>query len=251
MDTTPSENTSPTSEQRSASYAIPLAIIAGFAMVAAAVYFSNQTAAPDDTTGRTTDTAAPARIAPINGDDHVRGNPNAPIVIIEYSDFDCPFCKQFHATMQQVMNEYGPSGKVAWVYRHFPLEQLHPSAPFIARASECVAKLSDDPEAFWTFADLVFNERGINDLTDTTALPSYAVAAGVDQAAYEACVLSGETQELVTEDTTGALNAGVRGTPYSFILVGGEQLAVNGSQSFAVMKANIDGLLQQLERVEN
>src|SRR5690606_34807350 len=80
-------------------------------------------------------------IAPVTADDHIRGNPNAPLMIVEYSDFDCPYCKSFHVTMQKIIEEYGPSGKVAWVYRHLPLTSLHPSAAYIAETSECVAEL--------------------------------------------------------------------------------------------------------------
>ncbi|MCA9363168.1 thioredoxin domain-containing protein [Candidatus Kaiserbacteria bacterium] len=87
---------------------------------------------------------------PVTESDNIKGNPDAGIVIVEYSDFDCPFCTRFHATMNQVVKEY--DGEVAWVYRHFPLEQLHPNAKSVAIASECVAKLEGN-DAFWKFAD--------------------------------------------------------------------------------------------------
>lgn len=88
---------------------------------------------------------------PVTEDDHLRGDIDAEIMIIEYSDFDCPFCKRFHETMLSVIEKY-PANEVAWVYRHFPLEQLHPNAPAVALASECVADLGSDA-AFWKFAD--------------------------------------------------------------------------------------------------
>ena len=89
--------------------------------------------------------------APVTDTDHVRGNIDAEIMIIEYSDFDCPFCGRFHESMQSVVDKY-PGNEVAWVYRHFPLEQIHPNAPGVALASECVAELGGN-DAFWTFAD--------------------------------------------------------------------------------------------------
>ena len=85
--------------------------------------------------------------------DHIIGNPNAPIVIVEYSDSDCPYCQRFHNTMHQVKDAYGD--KVAWVYRHYPLDGLHPKARMEAEASECVAKLSDDA-TFWKYLDAMF-----------------------------------------------------------------------------------------------
>lgn len=90
----------------------------------------------------------------ITDEDHIRGNQDAAVKIVEYSDFGCPYCGQFHQTMKQVMNNYENS-EVAWVYRHFPIPQLHPQAPRLARASECVADL-EGGDAFWTFADEVF-----------------------------------------------------------------------------------------------
>jgi len=85
--------------------------------------------------------------------DHIVGNPNAPIVIVEYSDSDCPYCQKFHTTMQEVKDTYGD--KVAWVYRHFPLDSLHPKARMEAEASECVAKLSNN-ETFWEYLEAMF-----------------------------------------------------------------------------------------------
>src|SRR3989338_9642950 len=65
-------------------------------------------------------------VAPIGTSDHILGDPSAPVKIIEYSDLECPFCSRFHETMKQVMDEFGKDGKIAWVYRHFPLEQTRP-----------------------------------------------------------------------------------------------------------------------------
>lgn len=87
---------------------------------------------------------------PLTADDNVRGSLDADIIIVEYSDFDCPYCKRFHETMKSVYEKY--EGEIAWVYRHFPLEQLHPNTKSVAAASECVAEIGGD-EAFWKFAD--------------------------------------------------------------------------------------------------
>lgn len=87
--------------------------------------------------------------------DHLNGSPEAPVTIIEYSDLDCPFCKQFHETMNRVMNEYGPAGQVAHVFRHFPLASLHPNAAKQAEAAECAAELGGNLK-FWEFLNRVF-----------------------------------------------------------------------------------------------
>ena len=95
-----------------------------------------------------------ANMPAVSGDDHLRGSAEARIKLVEYSDFECPYCQRFDVTMQQVMSEFGD--EVAWVYRHFPLS-FHPQAQPAAEASECVAKLGGD-EAFWNYADLLYAE---------------------------------------------------------------------------------------------
>lgn len=93
-----------------------------------------------------------SKVPKLKEQDHVRGNRNAQVLLIEYSDFQCPFCQRFHPTALQVLEEYGDD--VAWVYRHFPLDQLHPQARSAALASECVTEIGGD-EAFWEFTDKV------------------------------------------------------------------------------------------------
>lgn len=100
--------------------------------------------------------ASQASLLPkITAQDHVRGNRNAQIFLIEYSDFECPYCKSFHPTAMQALEEYGD--KIGWAYRHYPLDMIHPNARPAAIASECVAELGGD-EAFWKFADEIFTD---------------------------------------------------------------------------------------------
>ncbi len=99
-------------------------------------------------------TTLAAPLPPITAADHLTGNPDAPIKILEYSDLECPFCKQFHETMIEIMTEYGPTGKVAWAYRHFPLS-IHPQAIPDAEAAECIGALNGEA-AFWDFITQVF-----------------------------------------------------------------------------------------------
>jgi protein-disulfide isomerase len=98
---------------------------------------------------------AGAEIEPVSATDHILGDPNAEIVIIEYSDLGCPFCKVFHATMHEIVDEY--EGRVAWVYRHYPIKELHPIAPEASEASECVAELGGNTN-FWEYIDEIFSE---------------------------------------------------------------------------------------------
>ena len=226
--------------------AIPVAIIIGFALIALSIYLSGSKEVANTNVNENEQAETEgdiANITPVNEDDHIRGNPNAPLVIVEYSDFDCPFCKTFHTTMQQIMDEYGPTGEVAWVYRQLPLTSLHPSAAHIAEASECVAELGGD-EAFWKFADMVFGERGINELTNVALLPEFAVSAGVSEADYKACLDSGRNRSLVEEDVAKAIGIGGRRPPHSVIIAGDQMMVINGAQPYDQVKLLIDGLLR-------
>ena len=93
-------------------------------------------------------------VPPVDDTDHIKGDPTtAKITIIEYSDFECPFCARFHPVLERVVSE--SNGSIAWVYRQFPLTQIHQNAMDRVIASECVAQLKGN-DAFWKYADLLF-----------------------------------------------------------------------------------------------
>jgi protein-disulfide isomerase len=232
-------------------FIIPAAILIGFGLIATAIFFSGKApsgsaSVPVNGTQEEPEEIVREAVRPVDENDHIRGNPNAPIVILEYSDFDCPFCKSHHETMNKIMEDYGSTGQVAWVYRHFPIEQLHPNAAGIALASECVADLGGN-DAFWKFADLVFGEREINELTNITKLGSFATQSGVNEDDFNTCVESGKFIPEVNADFADAANAGAQGTPYSLVLVGGQQGVINGAQPYEAVKQIIETLLTQIE----
>lgn len=183
--------------------------------------------------------AAAREVDPVTEKDHLRGNPQADIVLIEYSDYECPFCSRFHPTMEQVMDEY--EDQVAWVYRHFPLLQLHPQAQPAAEGAECVAELGGN-DAFWTYTDELFS--GSADLSDS-GLAEAAVKAGVNQSQFNTCLSSGKYTEEVNNQLASGQKAGVTGTPGTVILqvsTGKTQL-VPGALPFEQIKPLIDSLL--------
>lgn len=230
---------------------IPVAIVIAAALIAGAIVYtgtqgSGNTAQVAGSKNQGTQETAETVVLPVTDKDHIRGNPNAPIKIVEYSDFDCPFCKNFHETMNKIMADYGTNGQIAWVYRHFPLEQLHPNAPKVAEASECVASLGND-ESFWKFADLVFGERSTNAQTDITKLPEYAERAGVSKEKFNACMTAGTFKEAIAEDVQEAMKAGARGTPYSIVVVGDEKQVINGAQPYANVKSMLDSVIAQID----
>lgn len=233
---------------QSNSLGIPIAIVIAAALVAGAIlYNGKQPAAPVAATPQ--EQAEPEIVVePVTEDDHIRGNPNAPIMLVEYSDYDCPFCKNFHETMNRIMDEYGSDGQVGWVYRHFPLTNLHPNAFKIAMASECVTELGGN-DAFWKFSDLVFDERGTNEPTNINRLTEFAMSASsdIDARAFETCLESNKYEEQVGYDVQEAINAGGQGTPHTIVLVGDQQGVINGAQPYEVVKNIVEGLVTQLE----
>lgn len=177
-----------------------------------------------------------AKIPEVTSEDHVRGAQNPEIYLIEYSDYECPFCARFHPTAQQVVDEYGDS--VAWVYRHFPLDQIHPKARPAAEASECVAELGGE-DAFWAFTDtIVENQERLSDLE------SVAVEVGVSASAFNECVESDRYAEKVEEQYQGGVDAGVRGTPGNFLVTtDGEAWFLPGAFPFEQFQSAIDEAL--------
>lgn len=237
------------SSQQSSSLVIPIAIVFGFGLIALAIYFSGIGKPANENykiqAQNNNAEAVIADIKPVDGTDYIKGNPNAPIMIVEYSDYDCPFCKSFHETMNRIMDEYGVTGKVAWVYRQFPISQLHPNAPRISEAALCVGELAGN-DGFWSFSDLVFQSRAVNEITSVSRLSEFAVDAGADKEAYENCVRSEKYQQAVKDSIVDGVNAGVKGTPHSFVVVGNQKAEINGAQPYPMVKKAIDDLLGQL-----
>lgn len=152
------------------------------------------------------------------------------MTIVEYSDFQCPFCKKFHPTMQRVMDEY--EGKVRWVYRHFPLS-FHRNAQKSAEASECAGEQGK----FWEYGDILFeNSQSDGSGLDTEDLKKYAKDLGLDNGKFDSCLSSGKYANKVKQQAAGGSSAGVKGTPATFI--NGE--LVSGAQPYEAVRSVID-----------
>lgn len=234
--------------QSKPSIAIPVAIIVGFGLIAAAILFSGNRATAPQVAQKDAATVLPtkANMRPVDNTDAIRGNPMAPIVVVEYSDYDCPFCKDFNDTMNRIMKDYGVTGKVAWIYRQLPISQLHPNAPKISEAALCVKSLGGN-DAFWKFSDTVFNERADTEKTNMTRLPEYAEKAGIKRADFTTCFSGNTFKDAVTTSIAEGTAAGAQGTPYSIVVVGDQQAVINGAQPYAVVKQIIDNLVNQLD----
>ena len=241
-------------ESQSNPYVIPLSILISGTLIAGAVMYvadtgfgrgataqlgaaagANNGAAPADTSAQL------EAVRAIAASDHMLGDPSAPVKIIEYSDLECPFCSRFHETMKQIMDEFGKDGRVAWVYRHFPLEQIHPFARPGAMGAECANQLGGT-QAFWGFVDAVFTRQEEN--LSNALFVDVAGEIGLDKNAFSSCISSDMYVGVIDADAENAVAAGGRGTPYSIIVAAdGTKQTINGAEPYATVKAKIQQAL--------
>lgn len=225
---------------------IPVAIVIAGVLIAGALYLGTSKGAsttavnnqqPQQVAQPTGDLEA---MKPVTSDDHIRGNPDAPVKIVEYSDTECPFCKRFHSTMKEVMDTYGKDGKVAWVYRHFPLDQLHSKARKEAVALECANEQGGN-DKFWSYADRLYEITPANNGLDPAELPKIAEYVGLDVGKFNTCLASTKYDAHIEEEVQNAAATGGKGTPWS-IVVGpkDKKYPLSGAQPLAAVKQLID-----------
>src|SRR3989344_572624 len=201
---------------------MPIAVVIAGVLIAGAVIYSggktgssNTAVAPQQPVAQQTGDLE--QMKPISKDDHIRGNPDAPVKIVEYSDPECPFCKRFHDTMKQVMDEYGKTGKVAWVYRNFPLDQLHSKARNEAVAIECAGDQGGN-DKFWAYSDRLYEVTPSNNGLDPAELPKIAQYVGLDVAKFNTCLASTKYDAHIEDDVQNATATGGNGTPWSIVV---------------------------------
>lgn len=181
--------------------------------------------------------AAPLTLREDN--DPVLGAKNADISIVEFSDFECSYCARSFATAETDFrnSNYFKSGKVNWIYKHFPLNSIHPSAQKAAEAAECANRQGK----FWDYHDMLFTNRTS---LDVSSLKSYASQLGLNTASFDSCLDNDEAKSEVNKEYSLARAAGGRGTPY-FVIVNnnnGRGSAVRGAVPFSQMAAVINSL---------
>ncbi len=209
-------------EEKKNSLAIPIAIIVAALIIAGGVYISKT----NTSSIQSEKTQLPSiQMDPITSTDHILGNPSAPIVLVEFTDLECPYCKVFEGTMNTLMSTYGRDGNLAWVYRHFPLwkpdangNALHPKAEKEAEASECANQLGGNP-MFWRFTEAIFATTTSNNTLDPKKLPKIAGDLGLDVTKFNDCLSSGKYAPLIETEYQDGLKAGARGTPYNVLVL--------------------------------
>ena len=180
--------------------------------------------------------------AAVTARDHVRGNAKAKVTIIEYSDFECPFCKRHAPTMAQVLSTYKDDVNI--VYRHFPLS-FHANAQKLAEGSECAAELGGN-DVFWKFHDEVFDSSAPNAAQATPErFAEIAKKIGVNETKFKQCIDSGKHAKYIADQMQSGIDAGVQGTPGNFIVNNetDETKNISGAVPFSSFQSAIDAML--------
>lgn len=221
---------------------LPIVIIVAGFIVATAIYSVRIGAHIDK------GSQAPEVVRPVSPEDHIIGNPSAPIVLVEYADIDSEYSKKLQLIMEQLMTEYASGNKVAWVYRHFPVTTLHPNATKNAIAAECAASVSK-PSIFFQFIDAMntlapgataFNPNQYSTVVSQLQLPKEA---------FETCLNTQKFEARVHADYANALASGGTGSPYIILLVQGQKpRQIQGALPYKALKKILDDEIAKLPR---
>jgi len=224
---------------------MPISILIAGLMIAIAVVYNagkktdSQAANLSGAAGNLT---SPEKMKPISVDDHILGSLDAPVKIVEYTDLECPYCKNFQATLNQVISTYGD--KVAIVFRHYPIPQLHPKALNEAQAAECAGKLGGN-DKFWAFVEKVFEITPSNNGLDPAQLPKIASGIGLKTEDFNSCLSGDYGKDKIQNDTNDALNSGAEGTPYAIVINNkGQKAVIPGALPFEQVSAIITQALK-------
>ncbi len=181
-------------------------------------------------------TSSSARVDVGVDDDAIKGDSNALVTIIEFSDYECPFCgRYFQQTYPQIIREYVDSGKVKIVFRDFPLS-FHENAQKAGEAAECAGE--EGNEAYWKMHDKLFENQ---DKLDIDSLKQYAKDIGLNSNNFNKCLDSGKMASEIQKDFKDGQDAGVSGTPAFFI----NGIPLTGAQPFEAFKKIIDTELEK------
>ena len=157
------------------------------------------------------------------------------MTLIEFSDIQCPYCSRFHPTVKQLLTEY--PNDIRWVYKHFPLSSIHPMAQSAAEASECLAEQKGD-DGFFAYLDALFAQQ---DSLGRDLYVTEATKLGANEAQFTDCIDSGKYKSRVSADYQQGLQAGITGTPGSFI----NTQVVRGALPYEQVKVMVDAELAQ------
>lgn len=248
------EHTTPHTHKKESTFTTPMAIVVAGIIIGIAIFISNGKFGiskneplkdPELLAQVSGIIENPIKVdyAPITTEDFIRGNANAPLTFIEYSDTECPFCKRFHMAMNMVMDD-NPN-QIKWIYRHFPLDNLHKQARTEALATEC-AGAQGGSDGFWKYIDEVFKQTKSNDGLPLEKLPTIAQTVGLNVDTFNTCMKDAKLLDNVQKDAETGTALGVTGTPMTLIIgKDGKQYMIEGYRSYSVIKEIVRQLTEK------
>jgi protein-disulfide isomerase len=214
-----------------------LSILAAGVLIAGSIILVNRFPAPPTQVVAQEQPTISTHVSAPSQNEHIMGSIMAPIVLVEYSDLQCPYCSLIYPTLKKIVDE--SNGGVAWVYRHFPLESIHPQAKPSALAAECITEqLGND--GFWKFAEIIFTNQ-------TKMAPAYfaqiAAQLGANPTTFASCVSSQKYASNIDAQALEAQQNGGQGTPFT-VVVGksGLQVPFSGAQPYAQIVSVINAV---------
>jgi protein-disulfide isomerase len=234
-------------ENRKNQINIGIAIVVAGVIIAGAILLRGKT--PTNPSPTPTNQGSPnantpsATIKPVSASDYTQGNPNADVVMIEYADYQCPFCGRFFKqTIEPIEQNYVNTGKIEFVYRDFAF--LGAESQEASEAAAC----ANDQGKYWQYHDYLFNhQNGENEGAFASAnLETFAKTLGLNTSEFNSCLESGKYAQAVQNSTTEGSSIGVTGTPHSFILKDGKVVnEVDGAYPYSQVSQELDAALKQ------
>lgn len=241
----------------------PIAIIVGSIIIATSIIVSGtmirNTIANTGTSTTQNDSNANKELGkftgkPIDDKDYVEGRVDSKVIIVEYSDPECPYCILAYPTIKKLREEY--VGKIAFVYRHFPLVQLHSHAFAESQAIDC-AGVVGGTQKYYSYMDALFEYKSPRQtqtdpspLLPTTGKEDLARSVGIDVGQFSSCIKNAKSSDIINSSMNDGVKAGVDGTPTTFVLVKNgntyDVIAnISGAQQYPYFKAAVDEALSK------
>lgn len=224
----------PTSNNSKQSLLLPITVLISGVLIAGAIYMNRSSVPAQSITVEQQNAVNTDAFVPVSKSDHILGDiDKADVIIVDYSDLECPFCKILHETLMQVYSTFEPTGRVAWVYRHYPMS-FHSKAPKEAEAAECVAELGGE-KIFWDYVHMIYANTPSNDGLESTQLGVFADKVGVDQVLFNNCMTSGKYATKIKESYDNALKLTKEEiSPFTVIVANGKVIPLVDNKGFGL-----------------
>lgn len=241
-------------QEKNSSWLVPFAIVVCVLLIGGAVYYKDKLPKSDkDTKAGSISAELKSLLQPAEGikvenfravdsSDKILGSMDAPVKFVVYTDLECPACQYFHKQLKTIEPTYVASGKVAIVYRDFPLDSLHAKSRNEFLAAECVNDIGGN-DKFWKFIDRIFEISPTNDGLDPAKLGETAKELAIDTKSYEACMSAKKFADKIQASVSEGEKLGVNGTPFFMVVAKDQLIPVFGALPADRLGAAIDMLI--------